>query len=225
MKTKRDNFYIILILTIVTVMIALLVSVSIPGCQNSDSNSSLLEKELDFGLQEPGSDEQPFAEALKITSAVINISDLHIKEDSGNDDVILEGPYTIELDKGIVTFDRVDMFTGTYKKVNLIFQTSDSTTLNGHSILITGYYLTADGKTIPFNFCSDFTKQIQLPLLNDGVTVNENSTVSISFVFDANAWLSVLDFADAQIANGEIAIDNDNNTSLLSLFEANLSPH
>lgn len=89
MKSKSNNYFII------TVMIALLVSISITGCQNGDSNSSTLEKESDSTLQETGSrlsDDQSSGEALNITSAVINISDLHIKEDSGKDDVILQGP-------------------------------------------------------------------------------------------------------------------------------------
>ena len=222
MKTKGNNYFIL------TVMIVLLASVSITGCLNSDSNSSIVERDKDPGLLEPGSilsDDQSFGEALNITSAFINISDLHIKEDSGNDDVILQGPHTIEISNGIATFEQVDMFTGTYKKVDLTFQTSDSTTLNGHSIIITGYCITAGGGTIPFTINSDFTKQIQLPLINDGVTVSENSTVSISIVFDANAWLSVLDFAGAHITNGIITIDNNNNISLLNAFEANLSSH
>ncbi|MBE9509893.1 MAG: hypothetical protein IMY71_03375 [Bacteroidetes bacterium] len=222
MKTKSNNYFII------TMMIALLVSVSITGCQNSNSNSSTLEKKLDSALQESGSklsDDQSFAEALNISSVVINISNLHIKEDSGNDDVILQGPYTKEISNGIVSFDQVDLFTGTYKKVDLTFQTSESTTFNGHSIIITGHYLTAGSSTIPFTLSSDFTKQIQLPLVNNGVTVSENSMVSISIIFDTNVWLSVLDFADANITNGEIAIDNNNNTFLLNAFEANLSSH
>ena len=206
-------------------MIALLVSVSITGCQNSNSNSSTLEKEFDSASQESGSklsDDQSF---LNITSAVINISNLHIKEDSGNDDVILQGPYTKEINNGIVSFDQVDLFPGTYKKVDLTFKTSESTIFNGHSIIINGYYLPAGGSTIPFTLISDFTKQIQLPLVNNGVTVSENNMVSISIIFDANVWLSVLDFADANIINEEIAIDNNNNTFLLNAFEANLSSH
>ena len=222
MKTKSNIYYII------TVMIVLLVSVSIPGCQNSDSDSSILEKELDSNFQETESmfsDDHSFGEALNITSAFINISNLHLKEDSGNDDVILQGPYSIEISNGIATFERVDMFTGTYKKVDLTFQTGDNTTPNGHSIIITGYYITADGSIIPFTLRSDFAKQIQLPLANDGVTVYENSTVPVSIVFDTNVWLSDLNFAGAHIIDGEIVIDNNSNTSLLNAFEAGLASH
>ncbi|MCD4697408.1 MAG: hypothetical protein K8S16_14330, partial [Bacteroidales bacterium] len=64
MKTKSNIYYII------TVMIVLLVSVSIPGCQNSDSDSSILEKELDSNFQETESmfsDDHSFGEALNIT--------------------------------------------------------------------------------------------------------------------------------------------------------------
>jgi len=219
MKTKSNNNFII------TVMIVLLVFVSITGCQNSDSNSSTLEEKLDSVLHEPGSmlsDDQSFAKALDITSAIINISDLHIKEDSGNGDVILQDSYTIDVSNRIVSFDQVEMFPGTYKKVDLTFRTGDSPTLNGYSIIITGHYVTANGRAIPFTLKSDYTKQIQLPLENNGVTVNENSMVSISIVFDANEWLSVVDFADAHITNGKIVIDNKNNASLLNVFEANL---
>jgi len=227
MKTKSNNYY-ILVISIITVSIALIVSVFITGCQNGDSNSSALEKEMDSAFQESGSmlsDEQSFAEELEITSAVINISDLHIKEDLENDDVILEGPYNIEISNGIATFDQVDMFPGTYKKVDLTFQASDSTTLTGHSILITGNYITTENSVIPFTLKSNYIKQIQLPLANGGVTVYENSTLPISIIFDANAWLSDLGFANAQVTEGEITIDNNNNISLLNGFEANLSSH
>ena len=225
MKTKSSNYLIVIIITLV---IALLVPLFIIGCLNSGSNSPTSEKELDSAFQESGSlfsDEESFGEALNITSAFINISDLHIKENSGNDDVILQGPYTIEISNGIASLKQVDMFTGSYKKVDLTIQARDSTTLGGHSIIITGNYITAKDITIPFTLKSDFTKQIQLPLVNDGVTVSENSKVSISIVFDIKTWLSALDFANAHITNGEIVIDNNNNISLLNVFEADLASH
>ena len=140
-----------------------------------------------------------------------------------NSDISLPGPFMMDIASGTASIGEVSVYPGTFKKVNFDFQTT--TSLNNHSIVITGNYTAMDGSTTPFTINSTFTKKVQMLIANGGVIVTANSTVVMNIVFDVNAWLSGVDFASATISNGEILIDNGHNTALLSAFEANLKTY
>ncbi len=140
-----------------------------------------------------------------------------------NSDISLPGPFMMDIASGTASLGQVSVYPGTFKKVNFDFQTT--TSLNNHSIVVTGNYTAADGTTTPFTINSTFTKKVQMLLANGGVTVTANSTVVIDIVFDVNAWLSGVDFASATISNDEILVDNTHNTALLDTFEANLNTY
>lgn len=188
--------------------------------------------------------------ALSIKTADVNIANLQIEENSGNDgqnvgggdnesggkdaeggnennngDIILAGPYSLDIASGSASIGQVSIYPGTFKKVDLNFQTSSSSTYNGNSIFITGTYTDNSGTIIPFKIYSSFTQQVQLPLAGNGITVAANSSVTIDIVFDVNAWLTGLNFSSATITNGEIVINSTNNTTLLTIFESNLSKY
>ncbi len=147
--------------------------------------------------------------------------------DGGNEsdtaDVFLAGPYPLDISTGQATIDQVNVYPGTFKKVNLDFQTSTGTNFYGNSVVIKGQYTPTSGTPVPFTIESTFSKHVQLPLANGGVTVTANSQVSIAIVFDINTWIGNLDFSGAQVANGEILINSTNNTTQFTTFEANLS--
>ena len=203
---------------------------------------------------------------LDISSAFVNIVNLSIEENSGNDvqnqsgsqneggdsgidndsineggegidndsinegggeadssNVFLTGPYALDITTGQAAIAQVSIYPGTFKKVNFLFQTSTATEFYGNSIVIKGLYTPTSGSPVPFTIESVYSKHVQLPIANGGITVTANSQVSIAIVFDINAWLSNLDYANALIANGKILINSTNNSSLLSAFETNLS--
>ncbi len=178
-----------------------------------------------------------------ITFAQVRIEDIHIEENSGNDneqegehdnegdqgdgqdggsdteetesDIILPGPYVIELtDNNQAVISNVAVFPGIYKKVN--FQFLNDT---GDAILIRGTF-SKSGTPIPFALSSSFDQPVQLLLANDGITIAANSSKDIAIVFDINNWLATLDLSAAIVTNGEIVIDKTNNTFILDAFEA-----
>ncbi len=188
---------------------------------------------------------------LEILSANVNIANLQIEENSGNDveqtgnnndggndksgifggsksegsdnesdngDIILAGPYSLDISTGTAKIDQVSVYPGTFKKVDFIYQVNNNNLFNANSIVITGNYIKTDGTIIPFTIKSTFSQMVQLPLTNNGVTVNVNSTVNISIVFDIQNWLSNLDFAGVQISGNEIIIDGSNNTTIYNDF-------
>lgn len=145
------------------------------------------------------------------------------KEGKDSEDILLQGPFSLDISGGEAVIGQVDVYPGTFKKVDFSFQVNSNAPFNGHSIAINGSYVATNGSKTPFILYSDFAKQIQLPLANGGITLQSNSTVSISIVFDLNNWLGSLDFQGAATNNGQIVIDNMNNASMLTAFETKVA--
>lgn len=182
---------------------------------------------------------------LEITSAKVTIADIHIEENSGNDnedegdldndeqnenekesdnegpesDIVLDGPYVLELTNNLSIISDVQVFPGTYKKVNFRFASGPD-----DAIIIKGKY-TYSGVTTPFTLSSAFDQPIQLLLANGGIIVAANTTKDIDIVFDTDSWLETLDFSAATITNGEVIIDKNNNPQILAGFEAVLKQY
>ncbi len=143
--------------------------------------------------------------------------------ESDTADIFLAGPYPLDISTGQATIDQVNVYPGTFKKVHFLFQTSTAAQFYGNSIVIKGQYIPTSGAAVPFTIETIYSKHVQLPLANGGVTVTANSTVAIAIVFNINSWLGNLDFATAQVTNGEILVNNVSNAALLTAFETNLS--
>jgi len=185
-----------------------------------------------------------------VNSVKISIADLTIEENSGNDveqqgnhndgekdnenksnkesgvengDILLSGPYVLDVTEGKLTIDQVDVFPGTFKKVDFTFLINNEPGFDGNSIVVTGSYLKTDGTVLPVVLKSDFNHQVQLPLANGGVIAAANSTVVLSIVLDIPTWINSLDLSTAVVLNNEIHIDKANNPGLLILFESNLT--
>lgn len=183
---------------------------------------------------------------VEISFAQVSIANIRIEENSGNDndsgvsevegtegveapegvegtetenDLLLPGPYTLELSNNLALISNVNVFPGTYKKVNFKFVSG-----NGSAILIRGNFINGT-VTTPFTLTSTFNKTVQLPLSNGGVVVTANSTKDISIIFDINSWFASLDLSTATLTNGEILIDMNSNKAILSAFEDVLLQH
>jgi len=143
------------------------------------------------------------------------------ESNSGN--INLPGPFSVDIANSTASLGQVNVFPGTFKKVNFVFQ--QAVNLNGSSITISGDYTDARGSVIPYTINSAFAKRVQMPIAEKGIIVTANSSVVIDIVFDVNAWLSGVDFASATVTNGQIIIDSSNNIALLNTFEANLTTY
>jgi hypothetical protein len=176
----------------------------------------------------------------------ISISDLTIEENSGNDveqegensgenveqegehndgdgdkennDVFLAGPYVLDVIDGKVTIDQVDVYPGTFKKVDFTFIINNTPAFGGNSIIVEGSFKKADDTVLPLILKSDFNQQVQLPLADGSIIVAANSTVTLSIVLDIPVWLNSIDLSSAVVSNNEILIDKTNNQELLKLF-------
>ena len=140
-----------------------------------------------------------------------------------SEDIVLTGPFSIDIATGGAVLDSVPVFPGTFRQADLEFHTALQAPFAGHSIHVAGHYLPAVGSPIPFTLHSDFTQQIQVPVDNGGVTVTANTVMPIALTFDLTALFGDLDFASAAVVNGEILIDDAHNANLLAMFEANLA--
>jgi hypothetical protein len=188
--------------------------------------------------------------AFTLNSAKISISDLIIEENSGNDveqqgdhndggndaenntdneaggengDVLLPGPYILDVVNGSLSIDQVAVYPGTFKKVDFSFNVSNEAGFGGNSIVVTGSYQKSDGTVLPFTLRSDFSQQVQLPIAGGGIILAVNSNITITIVLDIQSWINNIDLPGAILTNNEIIIDKTVNADLLNLFEANLA--
>lgn len=188
--------------------------------------------------------------AFTLNSAKVSISDLVIEENSGNDveqqgehndggndvendsnnetggekdDVILPGPYMLDVLNGSLSIDQVAVYPGTFKKVDFKFNVSNKAGFGGNSIVVKGSYQKPDGTAVPVTLRSDFHQQVQLPIANSGITVAANNAITLTIVLDIQLWISNIDLSGAILTNNEIIIDKTINADLLTLFESNLA--
>ena len=190
--------------------------------------------------------------SLTVASANVNIANVKIEENSGDEnqqgenntggndkkgsssdkegssseadsgDIALPGPFALEISAGTSSLGQVNVYPGTFKKVNFQFQTIAINPFNGNTIVITGNYKKADGTIIPFLLQSNFSEEVQLLIANGGIVAAANTSQNILIQFNLNEWLN-LDFAGAQVTNNQILINSANNISLLNAFNANVA--
>lgn len=190
---------------------------------------------------------------LNIQTARINITDLRIEENSGNDveqqgghndgdqggkeesgsikdsmdaaDITAAGPFNLDISGGQALIGSFDIYPGTFKKVDFTFRPNMNDPFNGKTIVISGIFTSVAGAVTPFTLKSEFSKQIQTRIAGGGITVAANSTVEVNVVFDLAGWFGNIDLSAAHATNGQILIDASNNTTLLTVFEANLAKY
>jgi len=144
------------------------------------------------------------------------------KESADSSDVVLPGPFTYQLSSDTVTLGKVQFYPGTFKKVDLTFIPNNNTLFAGNSIVIKGTFTPNAGISVPFTLQSKFTGQVELKLTK-AITVSTNSNVTAAVVFDFSKWMGNMDFATATQTAGNILIDANHNTGLLSNFKTALS--
>lgn len=187
---------------------------------------------------------------IELQTASVEIKNLQIEENSGEDiqqgdqsgndgkdkgekesksnegdggDLLLAGPYLLNVLNNSATIDQVSVQPGTYKKVDFEFVAGPEN--NGHSIVMSGLFTNAKGNIIPFTLTSEIAESVQLPLAGNGIQVVSGNMVSVSILFDVNGWLKTLDLSTAILNNGRINLNRDENPSLYLAFIAELSKH
>lgn len=190
--------------------------------------------------------------SIDVQTAWINFIDLSIEENSGSDneqdgenndnnqdndsenddgneneaqDITAPGPFSVDVSGGTTSIGNFDVYAGTFKKVDLGLTPELADPFTGNSIVINGNYSDEQGNIVPFTLKSAKSIQLQLPLANGGITISENSKATIEVIFDLPGWFNSVDLSTADITGSDILIDSQNNTSLLSAFEANISAY
>lgn len=181
---------------------------------------------------------------IVLSSFNINLSKLTLQENTGFDgeqegehndgdnenggetempDIVLNGPLSFDIASGSVELGNVDVYAGTFKKVDLDFSKTPIAPFNNHSIIVEGNYKKQNGDVIPLTINSKFSKTFETLIANGGITVNANSTVPVTIIFDLDNIFKNVDLSNAVVSNGAIIIDEQNNSNLLQIFENNLN--
>lgn len=142
-------------------------------------------------------------------------------EGAETEDIVVEGPFTLDVAKGGTVIDSVPVYPGTFHRVDLFFQVSDGAPFSGNSIVISGAFRPTNAAPVPFTLRSTFAGRMRAPIAGGGITVGENAIVPVSITFDLAALLGNLDMASATVVGGEITIDASSNPALLAAFEQN----
>jgi len=181
--------------------------------------------------------------SLELTSANFNLDKLVIQENSGFDgeqqgdhndgnnsgseteasDITVNGPLQFDIANGDVSIGNVSVYPGIFKKVDIYLSLNSAVPFNGNSIIVTGDFHKSNGTIIPFEIKSQYNSKYETLITNGGITVLANQTVEIKLSFDLMKLFQNLDLSNAVITNNKITIDFNNNTDILSVFEANLS--
>ena len=139
-------------------------------------------------------------------------------DDGDDEEIVMHGPFTVDIASGEVELGTVSVFPGTFTKVEVELRPNGQP----HSIVITGSYEATAGGSTPFTLHSAFSGDFEAPLAGGGLTISEKSVVPIIVSFDLAGMFDGLDFAGATVSGGEILIDDTNNPALLQAFEAQL---
>ncbi len=139
----------------------------------------------------------------------------------GAGDIMLTGPYLLNILNGAASIDQVMVLAGTYKKVDFEFFAGFEN--RGHSILLSGTFTNSKGVIIPFTITSDFAGTVELPIAGNGIQVRSGGTSTISVLFSVDNWLNKVDFNSAILSTGKININKAENPGLYRAFITELS--
>jgi hypothetical protein len=181
---------------------------------------------------------------LNVSIALIHVDEIEIEENYGfegeqegehndgdeendqNEDedgeIELSGPFTLDVSDGEAFIDTVHVYPGVFTKVELEFSTATEEPFIGSSIIIGGDFMPTDGTNIPFSLISVFTEEIEASLAQGTIDVQAEETISLTIVFDLVKWFAGMNFSAAEITEGQILINSQNNADLLTVFENNL---
>lgn len=183
---------------------------------------------------------------LDVQNAYVNFKNLVVEENSGFDgqqtgengtgdtgdqgdpesdtqNITAPGPFSIDIASGSASLGNFSVYPGTFKKVDFQLAANSASPYFGNTIVIGGTYTPTSGTAIPFTLKSGLTAQLQLHIANGGITVATNSSVAINIVIDLPGLFNNINFSSATVTNGQILIDSQNNTLLLSAFESALN--
>jgi hypothetical protein len=139
------------------------------------------------------------------------------------EDVVIEGPFAIDIASGGAVLQSVAVFPGTFRRAELEPHLEAQPPFDGDSIVIQGQFQpTGGGAAIPFTLQSHLVRELEVPIANGGVTVASNTTVAFTVTFDLAAMFAHLDLHSAVVEGGAIAIDDSHNAAVLASFEHHL---
>jgi hypothetical protein len=228
---------------VLPVVLTLLVS----GCQyGAKKNPTQHERSARLGIQAtgvaPGASVRPDnipinGGILNIQSASVSIGAFVIQENSGDNnggdssgllnepdssDITVSGPFALEIARGETFVESVAVYPGTFKQLTASFSTGAQPPFNGSSIIVQGTYTPEGGSGIPVILQSAYNQETECLIAGGGITAPRDTTVALVAVFDLVGWFSDVDFAHAQVSNGQILVDSTHNSGLLAAFESNL---
>ena len=151
-----------------------------------------------------------------VTELELEADDDDYRDDDDRNEIDLEGRYLVDLLTGNSSpaLPEIDVVSANYDELEIEFGEDDDQGI--YSFRVEGSY--NDGSNdIPVII--EIEEELSYELEDDnGISIDEDLTSQILITVDLQSALAAVDFSQAQIQNGSIIIDDDNNTSLYSDF-------
>lgn len=144
-------------------------------------------------------------------------------DEDEDDDVLITGPFPVDLSSGSVEITSTEVPAGSYTEVELILGATDQADFGGHTILISGSFTSPILGTLPLSIVSNLSGDLECGISGDVLIVEPDAVTQIRIIFDLVAALDAIDFSSASISDAGIVISSLANADLLEVFEAQLS--
>jgi len=223
----------------------------VAGCSGGSGGAALQRNTLLTVRAGPGAGFDPASAitlpngTLDLQAALLGIDRVEIEENTGEgggkkgkndgegkgggkggeetDDIVLVGPFSLDIASGSAVLGSVMVFPGTFRQAELTLRVDPLPPMSDDSIQVTGLWHPSGGGAVPVSLHSELHTQIEVPIANGGIIVGANTVVSIELTFDLAAIFGNLDLSTAVVENGEILIDATHNVALLGQFEHNVA--
>lgn len=160
------------------------------------------------------------AASCYVTEVELEADDDDYRDDDDQNEIDLEGKFLVDLLTGTSTpgLPVIDAYENNYDELEIEFGEDDE---NGiYALKVEGVW--NDGSNdIPVIIQVDDELSYEIEDDN-GISISESLTRDLIVLIDLQAALNNVDFNNANVQNGEIRIDEDNNSSLYSDFVGSL---
>lgn len=166
-------------------------------------------------------------DALSYDRVLVGLTEIELEmegeDDDGNDDdsseeLEYEGNYIVDLLAGTSnpSLNTVNIEPGTYSEIEIEFE---DILEGGYSVVMDLVYAPNGGSGTPVEFRSEEDYELEL---EDDITINAGDVQNLILTLDLDRVFNGIDFSRAELTDGTIRVDEENNTALLDTIENNI---
>ena len=153
-----------------------------------------------------------------LTEIELEMEDDDDDDDDSSEELEYEGNYTVDLLAGTSnpSPNTVSIEPGTYNEIEIEFE---DILEGGYSVVMDLVYAPNGGSGTPVEFRSEEDYELEL---EDDITINAGDVKNLILTLDLDRVFNGINFSRAELTDGTIRVDEENNTALLDAIESNI---